>query len=115
MDFIEKCHAAGIGDGSSYEGYPIIDNRVIRKVNGSLKAFMKEALNPWETPREDREFDSATLTKIQAIEDGKLDQLTQAEQDAISAAELAEIEKASAPSLTDLDKRLEAIEVALAK
>ncbi|MEJ2718515.1 MAG: hypothetical protein P8182_15500 [Deltaproteobacteria bacterium] len=71
---------------------------------------------PWKDPLiEDKTFDSAILAKVQAIEDGKLDQLTQAEQDAIAAAELAEAENASAPGLVDLDKRLKAIEAGLEK
>lgn len=115
MDFIEKCKAAGIGDGSVYEGYPVVHGRWIRKTDGKLNAFFKEDLKPFEEPREDTAFPKVTLDKIQAIEDGELELLTQTERDAIAAAEAKEIEQMSIPALIDIVKRLEAVEAELAK
>jgi len=89
MDFIEKCKVAGIGDGSIYEGYPIHNGRVMRKVAGALKAFIKrDDPKPWEDPLiEDEEFPQAILDAVEAIEADDLESLPQDVQDAIAAEE----------------------------
>lgn len=110
MDFTEKCIAAGIGDGSVCEGYPVVNGRIIRKLDGQLKAFFNESLKGFEEPREDKDFPKATLDKIQAVEDGKLGLLTQAEQDAIAAAEAEELEEKETPSITEIWKKVKELE-----
>lgn len=102
MNLVEKCFAIGIGNGTSTGGYPEINGRIIRKIEGSLKAFFNEELKPWEHPREDTKFDTAILAKIQAIEDDKLDQLSQNEQDMIIVKETEETEKASVPPIEEI-------------
>ena len=90
MTVAEKCKAVGIGNGSVYEGYPIVDGRIIREVDGELKAFFDEPLKAWEEPQEDKTFDPAILTKIQALKDGNVSKLTPEEQAALAEAEARE-------------------------
>lgn len=112
MDFIEKCKVAGIGNGACFEGYPVHNDRVFKKIAGTLKAFIRRNdPKPWENPLiEDTAFDSNIIAKIQTIQDGKLEELDQTEQNAIAAAELKELEETTAPSNAELLKRIEALE-----
>jgi len=89
MDFIEKCKLAGIGDGSCFEGYPVHNGRVMKRVAGVLKAFTRvEDPKPWEDSLiEDTEFSQAILDAVEAIEADDLESLPQDAQDAIAAEE----------------------------
>lgn len=117
MTFIDKCKAAGIGDGSAHEGYPVINGKVLSKRNGSLKAFTRrESPKPWEDPLiEDKSFSATTIKKILDLATGTDVNLSIAEKQAIEDAEAAEDERVNAPSLVELDKRLKVLEAGTAK
>jgi len=86
MDFISKCKVAGIGDGSVMEGYPVVNGKVLRKINGVLKAYTKrEDPKPWEDVyTEDEAFPQGTLDIVEAIEADDLESLPTEAQAAIA-------------------------------
>lgn len=111
MDFLEKCTAAGLGSGA-YEGYPVVNGRVFKKVDGKLKAFTKrEDPKPWEDPLiEDKLFDSSILKKIEDIEAGTTTNLSVAEIQAIADAEKDEADRTAMPDSLTMWKKIQALE-----
>lgn len=98
MELWEKCQAIGLECHGLIEGWPSIERRIIREIDGTWKAFIPPHGNPWESETEDESFSSATLLKVKDLNDGTEDNLTAQE-----ISDLADAQQENTDKLNNQD------------
>ena len=68
---VQKLEAIGIEATGTKDGLPTLPGRFLKYVDGTLRVFFDRKYKRWESPEEDTEFDSDTLSKIHKVLQGE--------------------------------------------